>query len=188
MHTGRLVLTPSDPFYCPRDALALEQRLREVGFIGAGLTDREGAYLLGDDFLQLVSFLGCSPHIELGPNPDGRPFCHLQINPPTPEPVFLYGRNTSPPRCQACRRRIPEWRPIMQQWQADPRGFLATCPHCGHRQNPASYDWRHGAGCARQVLFVENIFPNEAIPSPRLLQALQDPDQEVAWGYFYIQD
>jgi hypothetical protein len=139
--------------------------------------------------MQLVSFMGCSPFIQMEPNREGEPFCHLWIDGPHPRPVFMRGRNTGSPRCEACRKRIPEWQPLIEPWSADPANYLAVCPHCGHRQNPASYDWRQSAGSGRLFFCIENIFPNEAIPSPELLKTLgSNGPQREPWRFFYIQD
>ena len=190
IHTGRLVLSPADPLYLPQDIPALIARLRSIHFCAEPVPEMDGHhYLLGERFLQLVSFMGCSPFIRLEPTDDGQPFCHLVIDGPYPKPVFLQGRNTTPPSCEKCRKRIPDWQPLIAQWLERPETFLASCPHCGHRQNPASYNWRQSAGSGRLFLLVENIFPNEAIPSPELLRTLEAGDQgSVAWSYFYIQD
>jgi DNA-directed RNA polymerase subunit RPC12/RpoP len=190
IHTGRLVLTPADPFYLPRDIQSIVARLRSIQFCEEPISSMNGQhYLLGERFMQLVSFMGCSPFIQVQPADDEQPFCHLSIDGPYPKPVFLQGRNTTSPSCEDCRKRITDWPPLIAQWLEQPETFLASCPHCGHRQNPASYNWRQSAGCGRLFLFVENIFPNEAIPSPELLETLEESGPETtAWGYFYIQD
>lgn len=54
----------------------LEQCLRQVGLLGASLG--EGRYAVGEAFLSLVCFLGCSPDIELEPQ-TGKAFCYLQL-------------------------------------------------------------------------------------------------------------
>jgi hypothetical protein len=190
IHTGRLVFTPADPFHLPPDIPAIIERLRRIEFCAEPVSGLNGHhYLLGRRFMQLVSFMGCSPFIHLQPTEDDQPFCHLIVDGPYPEPVFLQGRNTTPPSCEQCRKRIPDWQPLIEQWRRRPQTFLATCPHCGHRQNPVSYNWRQSAGCGRLFLYVENIFPNEAIPSPELLKALEEEERNcLAWSYFYIQD
>ena len=189
MHTGRLILTPRDPFHAPPEVQTLLKRLRDLEFCAEPLTGLEGQhYRLGDRFMQLVTFMGCSPHIELEPTSDGKPFCHMILEGPHPSPRFLQGRNTGSPRCGNCRRPIPQWRDEMEAWGKDPKNHLASCPHCGHRENPASYNWRQSAGSGRLFVMVENIFPSEAIPSEELLRALQGRDEEAPWRYFYIQD
>ena len=190
MHTGRLVLTPQDPFHLPQSIDRILERLRSIQFCADRVRGMDGRhYLLGERFMQLVSFMGCSPFIQLEPTPDGQPFCHLFFDGPHPQPIFLRGRNTGSPRCDACRKRIPNWQTLLEAWEKDPQSTLASCPHCGHRQNPATYNWRQSAGSGRLFLCVENIFPNEAIPSPELLKALEDTETPTsAWSYFYIQD
>jgi hypothetical protein len=51
-----------------------------------------------------------------------------------------------------------------------------------------TYDFRQSAGCGRFFLLLENIFPQEAIPSPALLDALKRACQGEPWHYFYQQD
>lgn len=188
MHTGRLVLTPEDTFYVPADVAALLARLRGIDFIGAHiLPENEADYLLGERFMQLVTFMGCSPYIQLKPTEDSKPFCHLKIDGPYTDPVFLGGKNSNAPSCKACRKRIPQWEALINAWSKQPQRYQATCPHCGNLQNPATYNWRQAAGTGRFFLLVENIFPQEAQPSTALLKALQG-DDDKAWCYFYIQD
>ncbi|QLQ33783.1 MAG: hypothetical protein HZT40_21650 [Candidatus Thiothrix singaporensis] len=59
--------------------------LQAVGLLGEPLG--EGRYAVGEAFLSLVCFLGCSPDIELTPQAD-KPFCYVQL-PQTAEAVTL---------------------------------------------------------------------------------------------------
>lgn len=188
LHTGRLVLTPEDPHRLPDDLHAVTDGLTEIGFIAGPLPGRSAAFLLGESFMQWVSFMGCSPFIRLEPGDDAEPFCHLVIDGPYERPRLLHGRNTTPPRCTACRKRIDNWHEVIEHWSREGAGGLTACPHCGHRQDPATLDWRQSAGCGRLFLFVENIFPQEAIPAPTLLERLSTASGGMAWRYFYQQD
>ncbi len=188
LHTGRLVLTPQSPYYSPDDLAGLIAMLREIGFIGDLLPDSQVGYLLGENFMQLVTFMGCSPFIRLEPGDPEQPFCHLIIDGPSVHPRLLQGKNTTPPRCAACRKRLVGWQATFEIWQQERPGWQATCPHCGHNQDPASYDFRQSAGCGRLFLSVENIFPQEAIPSPALINRLQEVTHNQTWHYFYLQD
>ncbi|MCG8487158.1 MAG: hypothetical protein MI756_06785 [Chromatiales bacterium] len=179
LHTGRLVLTPQDPYFVPKNPTDLFDALRDIGLIASPLEAEQG-YLLGEAFMQLITFMGCSPFIRLEPDESGEPFCHLRVDGPHSEPILLTGKNSLPPRCEACRKRISDW-PI------EPRQ-LAECPHCGHHQDPASYDFKQSAGFGRFLLKIENIFPQEAIPSPRLLEVLQQASNGAPWHHFYQQD
>jgi hypothetical protein len=187
LHTGRLVLTPEDPYLLPADAESLIASLQRIGLIAQALEPGPG-YLLGERFMQLVTFMGCSPYIRLEPDESGEAFCHLQLDGPHPRPQLLTGKNTQPPRCSACRKRLNDWQASFEAWQAHGDGWQAVCPHCGERQDPASYDFRQSAGCGRLFLFVENIFPQEAIPSSSLLEALKSTSKGNPWRHFYQQD
>jgi hypothetical protein len=185
LDTGRLILTPQNPYRLPDHPDEILKRLQKIGLIDVPLKPHSDAYLLGDQFMQLINFLGCSPYIQLKPNETGEPFCYLRLEGPYPHPKPIYGRNTNPPRCEACRKRVDNWQHSFKRF--DEHRQKACCPHCGHLQDPATYDFRQSAGCGRLFLFIENIFPQEAIPSPALLKNLEEVSQNQPWRYFYQQ-
>ena len=76
----------------------------------------------------------------------------------------------------------------MDAWSDAPLNHLASCPHCGQRENPATYNWRQSGGVGRLFVMVENIFPQEAIPSDELLSVLRGDESGMPWSFFYIQD
>ncbi|MET0029020.1 MAG: hypothetical protein ABW101_15430 [Candidatus Thiodiazotropha sp.] len=188
LHNGRLILTPEDPYWAPDDTSPLIQKLQDIKLIEQPLASQPKHYLLGDNFMRWVSFMGCSPFIRLTPGEDGEAFCHLVINGPSRHPRLITGRNTTAPRCNNCRKRLPDWEPIFATWQEEDPGWEAVCPHCGHLQDPARYNFRQTAGCGRLFLSIENIFPQEAIPDPGLLTHLQTASDGHSWHYFYQQD
>jgi DNA-directed RNA polymerase subunit RPC12/RpoP len=186
-HTGRLILTPQDPYLLPDEPETILTPLHEIGFIEHALKEIPG-YLLGERFMQLVTFMGCSPYIRLQPDESDEPFCHLRLDGPYPRPILLSGKNTQPPRCMACRKRLSDWQASFQSWQGSTDNHMARCPHCGYQQDPVTYDFRQSAGCGRLFLIVENIFPQEAIPTPALLDTLKHVSKGNDWRYFYQQD
>lgn len=54
----------------------LQKGLQDLGLLGADLG--AGYYACGEQFLSLLCFLGCSPHIELEPREQGS-FCYVQL-------------------------------------------------------------------------------------------------------------
>ena len=98
VHTGRLLLVPQDPFHLP-DLRLLADGLAAAGFTGSPLLGRPNGFTVGDNFLQLITFAGCSVHLSLLPTDDS-PFCHVLLAGPYPRPHFASGRNTRPPRCR----------------------------------------------------------------------------------------
>ena len=189
LHTGRLTLTPQDPYYLPADLVPIIERLIDIGFIHPDTTDDNiNGYRLGDRFMQLVTFMGCSPAIQFEPDEAGNPYCHMRVVGPYESPRLLHGRNTTPPRCGSCRKRIENWRKFIGPSGDSAPDTLIACPNCGHLQNPTSYDWRQSAGSGRLFLFIENIFPQEAIPAPGLLSQISQVSESKPWHYFYLQE
>jgi DNA-directed RNA polymerase subunit RPC12/RpoP len=187
LHTGRLVLTPKDPYLVPDNPEAIFSELRKTGLIATPLEPHHG-YLLGENFMQLVTFMGCSPSIRLEPDKTDEPFCHLLLAGPYPQPRLLSGKNTLPPRCDTCRKRLNDWQSNFHDLEQKGGAWQARCPHCGHHQDPATYDFRQSGGCGRFMLFIENIFPQEAIPSPSLLESLKRATDDAPWHYFFQQE
>jgi hypothetical protein len=186
-HTGHLLLAAADPEQEPPTAPLLDH-LHRTGLLGPPLDAGGGQhFLIGQAFLQLITFMGCSPLLELEPPPDGGPFCHLRIDGPWPAPQLRHGRNTRGPRCAACRTRFADWRELLPRWLERPMETSVQCPRCGHYQRPLDLTWRREAGFGRWFLVVEDVFPGEAVPVPALLEGLAGVTGG-AWHYFYVRD
>jgi len=183
-HTGRLLLSPRDPFLLP-DRARLTAALTKAGFLGVPLYGHDDTFAVGGHFLQLLTFAGCSVRIELSPSA-GTPFCHVQFTGPFEWPVFLGGRNTRPPRCRGCRSPLQDWE-IRVFGQDKTELAPVTCPTCGKADPLWEYDWKDKAGFGRLFVQVEEVFPGEAAPTPGLMDLLQGCTGHT-WRYFYIQD
>jgi len=183
-HTGRLLLTTQDPFSLPEPA-PLTVRLSEAGFLGPPLEGCRAGFAVGERFLQLVIFAGCSVQIQLSPMGDS-PFCHIRFTGPFRRPVFLSGRNTRPPRCRNCRGRLRNWQAaLFDRGNAGPEQII--CPACGETNPPWSYDWTEQAGFGRLFIRIEEVFPGEAIPTSALM-GLLEAASGCKWRHFYIQE
>jgi hypothetical protein len=176
------MLAPADALATPPAPEAVLDLLRDVGLAGAALDPARHTFRAGERFLELISFMGCSPHIELDPPaPGSEAFCHIALVGPSREPVLFHGTNTAPPRCPECGARITDWR----QRLGGPTDTL-TCVRCGMRLTPAELNWRRSGGLARVAVEVRNVFPNEAVPVPELMQRLER-ETGREWTYFYVQ-
>lgn len=183
-HTGRLVLTPTDPHAAPERALLISA-IREAGLIDSPLPGRPDAFLVGPELLSLIQFTGCAVAIARDPGPHGA-FSHVVVPEVAPEPRLLIGRNTRPPRCTDCRTRLPDWRERLTAWSRQPHTGIA-CPSCGAIRPPWGWDWKQQGGLGRLFIEVEEVFPGEAVPSSGLLGLLTRA-AGVSWHYFYVQD
>lgn len=182
MSSGHLILHPTDPLAAPTiDDLA--QRILELGLAGQPLPGESGGYTSGERFLQLITFLGCSPFVQMEPQGAGDlDYCHLRLLPPTDRPRLIVGSNTRPPRCPHCGKGIGDW---LSRFTIDPSANHWDCPACGQKFPTSELKWRRQGGLSRLFLVIPGIFPSEAVPLPELLNGLSGDGKE--WSYFYAQ-
>jgi hypothetical protein len=192
----KLLLYPQDPDCAPVDTAALADALQAIGFIGAPVAVADGVfYPTGDRFLQLVTFLGCSPAIEVDPPADpaaleparaSGAFCHVYLASDT-QLAFRADPRTPPPRCPACRQAFAAWQARIARWRKDPATLDWTCPACGHRGRLTELRFRKSGGFARTWVEVRGIHPAEAVPGEALLNRLYTLSG-CRWQYSYLQE
>jgi DNA-directed RNA polymerase subunit RPC12/RpoP len=164
-----------------------ERRLQELGLIGPPYAGEQPGFLVGEHFLRLVTFMGCSPYLQLEPPVDGSDrFCHIRLLGPYPYPRLLRGSNTRPPRCPGCRKRIEGWQEKVTLLEANAGGSTIECPHCSRHSTPLELEWQRNAGVSRFFIQITEVFPGEAVPVPALLEQLKGDGGE--WDYFYLTD
>jgi len=172
---GCLVLNPADPEWAPNDTSALTRRLGKIGFIG----NRQSLnhYSTGPSYLELVTYLGCSPQVTLGES-DAATF--IRLSGPHNTPIFRSGR-TAKPRCPACRKSFK-----LEEMPRQPDEII-SCPHCGKSSQALKIDWRRKAAFGRLFIEISNVFESEAVPGETLLDELGSATGQN-WEYFYWQD
>jgi Zn ribbon nucleic-acid-binding protein len=181
MAAPKLLLHPASPetVAVPEDRLA--QELQAIGLIGGPVPLGKGVfYPVGEQFLQLVTFLGCSPAIELDPPRDpqelveasaaGR-FCHVFIT-SRGQLQFRGDNQTRTPRCPRCRSPEPHWKARLQTWQEGKHVPEWNCQACGYSGRLSDLVFRKSAGFGRTFLEIRGIYPSEAVPGPDLLDTL----------------
>lgn len=178
MTTPRLIFHPRDAQQTiPRESLV--QSMREIGFIAEGLAGHEGdCYAAGGHFIDLLSFLGCSPVINLSPE-DGDKFCYIELM-DLPAAELISGSQAFQPRCSQCRLPLPDWKR-----QLNTRSTI-QCHECMTEMSLEQVNWKQSAGYASQFMLVHNIYLHEAVPVERLLMTLQAISHNKAWNYFYV--
>lgn len=189
MSAPKLVLYPTDADAAPVRT-SLLRALQDLEFIGPSfeLDDRAHHYT-GPAFLDHISFLGCSPAIELdaptGPiEPAARTgqFCHVQLHEVTRLPRLRI-RTGRQPRCRQCRIDIDP-QPLLAQITS---GLESTCPGCGRQAAAERLNWRQSGAIARIFLDIWGIQGSEAVPGDVLLQRLGRTTGS-RWDFFYIED
>ena len=178
MPKGSLLLHPVDPFFAPEPE-KLEVALTTIGFLGRPINSH--GWFTGDSFLQLLTFMGCSPHIKLEPESEhDRDFCHITFQ-ASDKPQLLFSANSRPCRCRKCGK------PIVTSWNefhSDASNW--HCKHCDHRHDALTeIRWRNDAGMASFMLEIHGIYPGEAQPVDALLSLLNKTAGKE-WRYFYL--
>ena len=159
------------------DLSAVIRACQQTGLTGAPLDSRADHYFAGERFLDLITFLGCSPHVALQPEAGKGTFTHIVIH-QHGHPVLFYGPHTRPPRCPHCGKANSGWR-------EHTASQTIPCPHCRQTAGAECYNWRKTAGVARTLIEITDIYPGEALPQPALLTSLQQ-HTGVEWDYFYF--
>jgi len=179
---GSLLLTPENPDSDFDDINSLKKNLTDAELIQAG---EPNSFLCGEKFTQLITFMGCSPHLVFEAPADGSEnYCHVILH-QHDEIQLLTGQQTAPPRCPSCRHRIPDWKQYRQQWHDNTTTKTWRCPKCETSSFPWQLDWRQSGGAGKILIEIKNIFPGEAVPVDQLLARLKTLSGEK-WRYFYL--
>ena len=187
MSAHKLILHPVVADAAPASEPGLISALGEIGLLGTPFElDGRSHFQTGPAFLDHISFLGCSPSIELEPPAHALEaaarcggFCHLSLQSTTAAPQLRL-RNGHGPRCRKCRADIdPALIPLQH-------GSM-TCPQCGRVTTTAHLNWRQAGAYARIFLEIWGIHAHEAVPSDGLLDHLATITG-FDWGFFYIED
>lgn len=186
MAENLLVLAPSSSTDSPSDPESLIAMLQQEQFLGEAITVNGAQhYRPGEEFMMLITFLGCSPMIATGEmESSGEQYCHIAVEGPFDAPRYLVGDNIKVPRCPKCGHRFDDWRELLETWQGDPEAKI-SCPDCAEEISPPHLRWRKSAGFGRFFIKVWGIFESEAVPSPNLL-ALLKKTTGLEWQHFYL--
>lgn len=177
MQTPRLIFHPKDPLQLIA-ASDLQQGMLALDFIAEQLPEQgDNCFSAGEHFIDLLSFLGCSPVINLSAA-DGDKFCYIELI-ERPAAELIYGSQPFHPRCSQCRQPIPDWERQLQT------ATCIRCNSCGNEMRLEQVNWKHSAGYASQFMLVHNIYLHEAIPGERLLMSLAQLGNGTEWDYFY---
>lgn len=166
----KLMLYPNDASY-KANMIELKGLLAEIGFIDKEISDKK--ITVGDNFLSLLTFMGCSPNIELEPQED-KPFCYIEIN-SSKKSRFVWGSNLKKGQCSYCKGEVSK---ISKKLQ---------CPTCEKPLALSKINWRKTAFAAHNWITIGNIYELEAIPNDGLLNTLK-AKTGVEWKPAYIRN
>ena len=141
--------------------------LHKLELIGVKLSPERHA--TGNNFVSLLTFMGCSPNIELEPQED-KPYCYIEFE-SVQKQMFISGINTKYPKCPHCKEKLTE----------------LICASCNKVIEASKLNWRKSAFVAKSWITIGNIYELEAIPSDQLLDALE-AETDIKWKYAYIRE
>lgn len=186
MAENLLILTPVEPQQSITDSTDLEKLLAEENFLGE-VTDFHGErhFFPGDEFMMLITFMGCSPMIATGEmDKDGEQYCHITIEGPLEQPHYIIGDNVKIPRCPGCGHRFEDYPSLLDSWQSSSTEVF-DCPDCNRELDVTQLRWRKCAGFGRLFIKIWGVFESEAVPSPNLISLLKR-HTGLEWHHFYI--
>jgi hypothetical protein len=173
-----LLLYPNDPnFSLPQQQLI--QLLNKINLLGKAETEQR--FLVGERFLSLFCFMGCSPHIELYPQEHNQPYCYIEVAKTHAKTQCVISQSAKIPLCPHCKQALA---PMVQQLQQRCVDKI-SCPHCAKTLIPQQLNWRKTAFFAKTHIVIGNIYEAEALPDQQFLDYLEDKTQ-VIWKYAYI--
>lgn len=175
--SASLVIHPEDPDWYPENPEAVTQALQALGLAAEEIEGEANSYLVGEKFLDLVAFMGCSPSISFTPGEDSSRFTFIRVTTSPDRITALTGQHSFAPHCPACKKPVTDWRESLSD-------NALPCTNCGAVSPPWLYNWRRSAGFARCFIEITDIYPKEAIPQDALLSSLENINQG-AWKYFY---
>ena len=180
MKNGKLLIHPIMSDFIP-DFNKVIQFTDSIEFTGCEIGQKEAAYATGNSFLQLVTFMGCSPHVRFEPaGPDDDDYCYIRFL-RFEKARLLASDNSRTPGCSHCRK------PAFADWSAlaDAGASPLVCQHCGAGLSLAELRWRPDAGMARFFIEINSIFPGEAQPVDSFMTRLGEATG-TPWRYFYL--
>ena len=170
MSVSRIIFFPASTSQLIENNLIMTT-LTRVQFTETTTRDHS-QHLPAEHFLSLLTFLGCSPNINLSPaigEADSHDYCTISLLEQSPAP-----------RCPLCKKRITGWKSA--SWQQN--GQICTCDKCHTETTYANLSWKHECGFGCCGFEVTHIYPHEAVPTDQLLNALQQ-STGFQWQYCY---
>ena len=172
--------------YFPNDISFFIAQCREIQLISNPASNLgRNHFNVGNDFLEKIIFMGCSPYLKMLPDNDRDiDYCSVYIPDKEENITFITSTNNQGPRCPICRKLITNDSELWKDWVIGNENKNITCNHCDTSTYIKNLDWRKNAGVVNFALRISNIFPKEAIPTDLLLNQLNEITG-VGWKYFY---
>jgi len=180
----QLVLIPATSGWIAPSQPVFVQQLGKLGLLGQALATHAQCFLIGENFLQQFSFMGCAPSLNLAPADVTAwrldEFVFVHVHSEAGAPRWYADSVLGKPACPLCHKRDAGWHAQFSAAQG-----MLRCVHCQQASPVCDWQWFDAGGCARQFISIVNVYPKESIPTDALLQELAELTG-VQWTYFYL--
>lgn len=177
MPISKLIFFPDNSNQTVENKLIIDT-LISAEFINSEIHN-DNHYLPGEKFLSLITFLGCSPNINLFPV-ENENHCFISLLEQTSQAQCLGYTSTVNPKCPNCKKRIADWK--TENWNK--AGEICCCDKCTTQTPYAELNWKQECGFSRCGFEIAHIYPHEAVPTEQLLDMLKK-ETEFKWNYCY---
>ncbi len=167
--------------------------LYDLGIINKTIIETNPHYFFaGDNYLQHISFLGCSPYLNFEPQ---KKLTSSDLNNTIADLNYIHFycstetvcfKNTDfgvKAVCPKCRTKISEWRNLISNWEKNSE-LKANCPECQQTLNITDIDWKKTAGFFNTAILFYGIQAELAVPTDNFLAQLNGMTK-TEWHYFY---
>ena len=183
LESPRLILTPQQNDFNLSDLESFTAQLSDHHFLGNELeaTNNYRCYETGDDFLHLITFLGCSPTLFANDDSDElKTFISI-----TQHYTIQFGNSSPipPARCPHCKKTDKNWPDYFQHWSTD-NSTTENCPHCKQDFNFAQMKWKKNGGYGQLFIQIHGIQEQLAVPNQSFIDKLESLTN-TNWEYFF---
>lgn len=172
-----LFLRPAKHDFFIDDISSITSKLQDIGLISLPITDMENGFYTGEQFLDYIAYMGCSPAIQFEASETSDKFCHIKIHQHDHAKLIVSQMQTRSPHCPNCNKPVKNWLDTKTT-------ETIHCDACDTTSNISEFNWRKMAGYAQLFIEITDIFPKEAIPQQILLDKLSEVF-DTDWQYFY---
>jgi len=130
---------------------------------------------VGSKLMDYITFLGCSPALQRGEIESGINIHHFN------QLTGVGGKSIQTIRYPGCKHPVHEPENLVTSY---PEVEKWKCPMCGNEGKTEQIQWRKSAGFSTIFIEISQIFPKEAVPSDKLLNALHK-FTNLHWQWFY---
>ena len=179
------MLFPVDPAFRISNPGQLVQVLISIGFVVTPSKGKNNNSPVqpGEHFMRLLSFVGCSPSIASGENPETYNNYSVDVIASNNHLTLIAGDRIKSPVCPVCNKRTGEVLGV-DEITIENNRVSWICPQCEAVVPVEKIKWRNKLAVAKDYIQINGVFEGEVIPADKFLQDLANKTG-IEWSYCY---